>query len=84
MQPVIDFVSAHPLYGIGLALLLVLFLVSLARRAAKLAIVAVLLNVGYGYYLHDMAQSAYDQAALQVRDAAGQVSDKAGALMQLK
>jgi hypothetical protein len=40
----------------------------------------VLLNVGYGYYLHDMAQTAYDKAADAVKDAA----EQAGDMMRLK
>jgi len=84
MQQMLDFITANPLYGVGLALLLVLLVVSLVKRAVKLVVIAVLLNVGYGYYLHDMAQTAYDRAAKTVRNAAGQVTDKAGELMQLK
>ncbi|PKM46418.1 MAG: hypothetical protein CVV05_01705 [Gammaproteobacteria bacterium HGW-Gammaproteobacteria-1] len=78
MQQVIDFVTANPLYGVGLALLLVFLIFSLVKKAVKLVVIAVLLNVGYGYYLHDMAQTAYDKAARAVEDAAEQASRAAG------
>lgn len=80
MQQVIDFITANPLYGVGLALLLVFLIFSLVKKAVKLVVIAVLLNVGYGYYLHDMAQTAYDRAISTVKDAAGQ----AGGMLQLE
>ena len=80
MQPVIDFITANPLYGVGLALLLVFLIFSLVKKAVKLVVIAVLLNVGFGYYLHDMAQTAYDRAISTVRDAAGQ----AGGMLRLE
>ncbi len=84
MQQMIDFITANPLYGVGLALLLMLLIVGLLKRAVKLVAIAVLLNVGYAYYLHDLAQSAYDRAARTVHDAAEQVTDKASQVMQIK
>lgn len=78
MQSVIDFITANPLYGVGLALLLVFLIFSLVKKAAKLVVIALLLNLGYGYYLHDMAQTAYDKAARAVEDAAEQASRAAG------
>ncbi len=80
MQSVIDFITANPLYGVGLALLLVFLIFSLVKKAVTLVVIAVLLNLGYGYYLHDMAQTAYDKAADAVKDAA----EQAGDMMRLK
>jgi Fe2+ transport system protein B len=78
VHQIIDFVTANPLYGVGLALLLVFLIFSLVKKAVKLVVIAVLLNVGYGYYLHDMAQTASDKAARAVEDAAEQASRAAG------
>lgn len=80
MQQVIDFIAANPLYGVGLALLLAFLIFSLVKKAVKLIVIAVLLNVGYGYYLHDMAQTAYDRAISTVKDAA----DQAGSMLRLE
>ena len=84
MQSIIDFISANPLYGIGLTLLLVLLFVSLFKRAMKLVVIAVLLNLGYGYYLHDMAQGAYEKASQSIRNAADEMTDKAGTMIPTK
>ncbi len=84
MQPVIDFVSANPLYGAGLVLLLVLLAVGLIKRAVKLVAIAALLNVGYGYYLHDAAANAYQKAQETVEDVAGKAAAKAGGMLPLR
>jgi len=75
MQPVIDFITANPLYGIGLALLLAFLIFSLVKKALKLVVIAVLLNVAYSYYLHDLAHTAYERAESTVKEAAEQAGD---------
>ncbi|MEW6645977.1 MAG: hypothetical protein AB1450_02095 [Pseudomonadota bacterium] len=87
MQQILDFIIANPLYGAGLAILLLLLVISLIKRAVKLVVVAVLLNVGYGYYLHDAAMSYYDKATRAVEDAAEQATDaaaRAGEMIKLR
>ncbi|WP_127475179.1 hypothetical protein [Sulfurivermis fontis] len=87
MQQILDFIIANPLYGAGLAILLLLLVISLIKRAVKLVVVAVLLNVGYGYYLHDAAMSYYDKATRAVEDAAEQATDaaaRAGEMIRLR
>ena len=75
MQQMLDFAITNPLYGVGLTLLLALLAVSLIKRAVTLIVIAVLLNVGYGYYLHDAAMSYYDRAAKSVEGAVKQAGD---------
>lgn len=87
MQQVVDFIIANPLYGAGLAVLLLLLVISLIKRAVKLVVVAALLNVGYGYYLHDAAMSYYDKATRAMEDAAEQATDaaaRAGEMIKLR
>lgn len=87
MQQIMDFIIANPLYGAGLAVLLLLLVIGLIKRAVKLVVVAVLLNVGYGYYLHDAAMSYYDKATRAVEGAVEQASGaatRAGEMIKLK
>ncbi len=85
MGAVIDFVTANPLYGAGIVLLLALLIVGVVKKMAKLAVIAVLLNVGYVYYLHDAAADYYQQAQRTVEGAAAKAADaadKTGALLR--
>ncbi|MGM0594669.1 MAG: hypothetical protein ACQETD_09040 [Pseudomonadota bacterium] len=85
MQAIIDFLQANPFYAVGAAVLLVLFIISLVKKAVMLAAILIVLNAGYGYYLHDAAQTYLQQAQQRyetVREGAGEASDKAGDLFQ--
>jgi hypothetical protein len=68
MTAIIDFLQANPLYAAGLVVLLLFFIISLVTKAIKLVVVAVILNIGYGYYLHDISD-AYQQANQKVESA---------------
>jgi hypothetical protein len=48
----IDFVTATPLHGAALALLVLMVILALAKKLVKVALVMVVLLLGYGYYLH--------------------------------
>lgn len=61
MTSIIEFLQANPLYIVALAFLILFLLVSLFKKAVKLIVVAVILNIAYGYYLHDIS-AAYEQA----------------------
>jgi hypothetical protein len=58
VEAIADLVTQNPFYGPGIALLALLPIAALARRMFKLAIIAVLPALGYGYYLHDRAEGA--------------------------
>lgn len=78
MQPILDYVMAHPLYGAAAAVLLLFLLTSLLKKAFKLALIALVLNLGYGYFLHDLAMDAYERASA----AAGKAADEAREAIQ--
>ena len=62
MEALIDFVKANPLYAAGAAALLLFVIIALVKKAVKVAVIALALNFGYGYYLNDLAQDYYEQA----------------------
>lgn len=62
MEAIIEFLQANPLYAVGAAILVVLFVISLITKAVKFAVIAVALNLGYGYYVQDIAEDAYAEA----------------------
>ena len=61
MEDLLDFLKANPLYTAGAAALLLFFVISLLKKGIKLAIIALLLNAGYGYFIHEKAQEYYAQ-----------------------
>lgn len=65
MEAFIDFLKANPLYTAGAAALLLFFVISLLKKGITLAIVALLLNAGYGYFVHEKAQDYYEQLQLK-------------------
>lgn len=75
MQPVIDFVVANPLYGVGIAVLLLFLVVSLVKQAFKLALIALVVSGVYSYFLHDLANDAYARAATAAEAVAGQARE---------
>jgi len=78
MVAIIDFLQANPLYAVGLVFLVLFLLITLIKKAIKLLVLAVVLNIGYGYYLHDISD-AYQQANKSIEsavDAAKDVLDK--------
>ena len=75
MEALIEFVTDNPLYAVGTALLLILLIVALVKKMLKVAIIAVALNVGYTYYLHDMAQDAYAKAEAKAEDIKDKTED---------
>lgn len=75
MQTLLDFVKDNPLYAAGAAVLLLFAVMALVRRAVKLALIALALNFGYGYYLNDLARDYYEQAQKSM----AQAREKVGA-----
>ena len=77
MEAVIEFLQANPLYAAGAAVLIVLFVVSLFMKAVKLIVIALVLNLGYGYYVQDMAEDAYAKANSTIESAVDTAVDTA-------
>jgi len=71
---IIDFLQANPLYAVGLVFLVLFLLISLITKAIKLLVVAVVLNIGYGYYLHDISD-AYQKANDSIESAVDVAKD---------
>ena len=85
MEALIEFITQNPLYGAGLAAGVMLLLIALIKKMLKFAIIAVVLNAGYAYYLQDMAQDAYAKAENKVdvaKDKAEDLIDKASSLIK--
>jgi hypothetical protein len=85
MEALIDFVTQNPLYGIGIVALVLLLLFALMKKMIKLVIIAILLNIGYVYYLQDMAQDAYARAEAKYETAKEKTKnliDEAGSLIK--
>lgn len=93
MEALFDFLKDNPLYTAVGAALFLFFIISLLKKGVTLAIIALLLNAGYGYYVNDLAQDYYKQAEKKVEEArkhyeavqeemdkAGEAVDKAGDL----
>lgn len=78
MEALLDFVQENPLYLAGTAVLLLFFIAALVKKAAKLALLALVLNAGYGYYLNDLAQDYYRQAQQKLEAAQRQVESVRG------
>ena len=75
MVEVLEFLQANPLYAVGAVVLIIFFIISLIKKAIKLAVVAVLLNLGYGYYVQDIAQDAYEQANQKIESVVDTAKD---------
>jgi hypothetical protein len=71
---IIDFLQANPLYAVGLAVLIMFFIISLITKAIKLLVIAVVINLGYGYYLHDISD-AYQEANKSIESAVDVAKD---------
>lgn len=71
---IIDFLQDNPLYAAGLVFLVLFLLISLITKAIKLLLVAVVLNIGYGYYLHDISD-AYQKANKSIESAVDVAKD---------
>ena len=54
MASFIEFLQGNPLYIVGFAFLIILFIVSLLKKAIKILVVALILFIGYSYYLNDI------------------------------
>ncbi len=81
MEQLLDFVANNPPYAVGLVVLSLLLLVALIKKMVKVAILAVVLNAGYLYYLQDAAGKTYADAQDKVEEVAEKATDKAGDLM---
>ena len=54
MASFIEFLQGNPLYIVGLFFLIIFFIVSLLKKAIKLLVIALILFIGYSYYLNDI------------------------------
>ncbi|PKI16228.1 hypothetical protein [Colwellia sp. 12G3] len=54
MASFIEFLQGNPLYIVGFVCLIIFFIVSLLKKAIKLLVIALILFVGYSYYLNDI------------------------------
>ena len=54
MASFIEFLQGNPLYIVGFAFLIILFIVSLLKKAIKILVVTLILFIGYSYYLNDI------------------------------
>lgn len=75
IQPIIDFLEANPLYAVGGAIFLLFLIYSLVKKAIKLVVIAIILNLAYGYYLADMANEFYSKASNTVEDVRQKAED---------
>ena len=75
MEAIIEFLQTNPLYAAGAAALIILFVVSLVMKAVKFAVIAVVLNLGYGYYVQEIAEDAYDKANKSIDSAVDTAKD---------
>ncbi len=85
MEPLVDYLSANPLYAAGIAALILLFLFALVKKMLKVAILAIALNLAYVYYLQDAAEKAYATTGAKVEramDKAGDLFNDAGELIK--
>ena len=85
MEALIEFLTENPLYALGIAVGVLLLIVALVKKMLKFAIIVVVLNAGYGYYLQDMAQDAYSKAEAKIdaaKDKADDLIDEAGSLIK--
>ena len=92
MEQLIDFVTENPLYAAGVVLFTLMLLIALVKKAVKIAILAVVLNAGYVYYLQDTAEKYYakgqdkveklSKEASKVGDQAENLLDEAGNLIK--
>ncbi len=73
MDALIEFIESNPAYAVGAVALLLFVITALIKRAAILAVIAVVLNAGYGYYLAELVQ----EFSAQAEDKAAVVSEKA-------
>ncbi len=53
MTSLIEFFQGNPLYGVGLVFLIIFLIISLIKKAVKLLVIALILFIGYSYYLSD-------------------------------
>ena len=54
MASFVAFLQGNPLYIVGFAFLIVFFIVSLIKKAIKFLAIALILFIGYSYYLNDI------------------------------
>ena len=71
---IINFLQSNPLYAAGLAILILFFVISLITKAIKLMIVAIVLNIGYGYHLYDISE-AYQKVNENIESAVDVAKD---------
>ena len=62
LEEFMEFLMAEPLYIGGLVILGLIIVGALAKKMIKIAIIGVLLSLGYVYYLHDYALESYRDA----------------------
>ena len=77
MESVIEFLQANPLYAAAAAVLIILFVISLFMKAVKLIVIALVLNLGYGYYVQDRAEDTYAKANRTIESAVDTAVDTA-------
>jgi len=53
MASFIEFLQENPLYIVGIVFLAIFIIVSLLKKAIKLLVVALLLFIGYSYFLNE-------------------------------
>ena len=75
MQAVIEYLTQHPLYAVGAIVLLLFLIIALVKKMIKVAILAVALNMAYGYYLNDVARDAYAKAKSSYKATKGTAKD---------
>ena len=78
MEAIIELILDNPLYGVGLAALLLLLLFSVVKRMMKVFIIAIVLSVAYIYYLNDAA----DDVLAKSKEKAENLIDDAGSLFK--
>lgn len=84
MDALIHFVTQHPLYGLGIIAGALFLIMALVKKMVKIAIIVVILNAAYGYYLQDIAKHAYSRAGAKydmAKDKVDNLMDEAGVII---
>lgn len=66
MESLIEFLQSNPLYIAGFVCLIIFIVMSLIKKAIKLAVVAVILFAGYSYYLNDIS-AVYQESTERIK-----------------
>jgi hypothetical protein len=59
MPAALEYISNHPLYGVGAALLLAFIVLTIVKKLVGIALVLVVGFIGYSYFLHTKGEEEH-------------------------